>query len=150
MTATYTNDPANRPIDRVRFEVGDTNTTTAKLSDEEIAMLIGDNNHILYAAAAAAEAIGGQSASGVSSKSVGDFSISFPTGSDGGGLGSYSALAAALRNRAASKAASKLYAGGISKSDKTEMVEDADRVQPQFTIGMNDNPTAASGVVMDF
>ena len=137
MTATYTNDPANRPIDRVRFEVSDTATATAKLSDEEILMLIGDNNHVLYAAAAAAEAIGGQSASGLESKSVGDFTLSFPSGD----LGSYSALASALRLRAAKKAGGSLYAGGLSKTDKAAMEADTDRVQPVFSIGMDDNET---------
>jgi hypothetical protein len=127
----------NRPIDRVRFEVADRDTATAKLSDEEIQYLIGDSNHILYAAAAAAEAIGGQSASGLASKSVDDFTLSFPSGD----LGSYSALADALRKRAARKAGGSLYAGGLSKTDKAAMETDLDRVQPAFSIGMDDNET---------
>ena len=36
MTATYINDPTNRPIDTVRFEVDDRDTDNAALSDEEI------------------------------------------------------------------------------------------------------------------
>ena len=39
MTATYTNDPTNRPIDRVRLEIDDRDTipeTDALLTDEEI------------------------------------------------------------------------------------------------------------------
>ena len=147
MTETYTNDPANRPIDRVRFEVGDTDTANAKLSDEEILMLIGDTNHILYAAAAAAEAIGGQDASGLESKSVDDFKLSFPSD---GTLGSYSALASSLRMRAARKAGGSLYAGGISKADKAAQEQDADRVQPQFTIGMDDNETVGTDQVVDW
>jgi hypothetical protein len=140
MTATYTNDPASRPIDTVRFEVADTNTTsstTVALSDEEIQYLIDTNNHVLYAAAAAAEQIGGQSASGLESKSVGDFKLTFPSGD----LGSYSALASALRVRAARKAGGSLYAGGLTKTDKGEMETDVDRVQPVFSIGMDDNET---------
>ena len=135
MTATYINDPQNRPIDTVRFEVDDRDTDNAALSDEEIQYLIDSNNHILLAAAAAADAIGAKYASEVESKQVGDLRIAYGAG---GVASSYSDLAKKLRDRAVRTAGSKLYVGGLSKSEKTAVALDTDRVQPEFTVGMDD------------
>lgn len=145
MTATYINDPQNRPIDTVRFEVDDRDTDNAALSDEEIQYLIDSNNHILLAAAAAADAIGAKYASEVESKQVGDLRIAYGSG---GVAASYGALAKALRMRVARKAGSKIYVGGLSKAAKTAVKADTDRVQSEFEVGMDDSePTAERGLV---
>jgi hypothetical protein len=150
MTATYTNNPAGRPIDTVRYEIDDKDCipeTDAVLSDEEIQYLIDSNNHVLFAAADAAEAIGAKYASDPSSKDVGDFKLSYP---GDGRSGTYAGLAKRLRARAAKKAGSSLYAGGISKTDKAAMETDSNRVQPVFKIGMDDNETSSTPAVMDY
>ena len=135
MTATYINDPENRPIDTVRFEVDDRDTDNAALSDEEIQYLIDNSNHILLACAAAADAIGAKYASEVESKQVGDLRIAYGSG---GVAASYGALAKMLRLRAVRKAGASLYAGGLSKAAKTTVALDTDRVQSEFTVGMDD------------
>ena len=136
MSFTYTNDPTNRPIDTVRFEVDDKDAASATLSDEEIQYLIDSASHVLFAAADAAETIGAKYSSDPSSKDVGDFTLSYP---GDGRSGTYAGLAKRLRARAARKAGGSLYAGGISHADKTAMETDTDRVQPVFSIGMDDN-----------
>ena len=145
MTATYINDPTNRPIDTVRFEVDDRDTDNAALSDEEIQYLIDSTNHVLLAAAAAADAIGAKYSSEVESKQVGDLRIAYGTG---GVASSYGSLAKALRLRVARKAGSKIYVGGLSKTAKTAVKADTDRVQSEFEVGMDDSePTAERGLV---
>ena len=139
MTATYTNQPGTRNIDTVRAEIDDKDCipeTDAQLSDEEIQYLIDSNNHILFAAAAAADMVAGKYASDPASKKVGDLSITYDSG---GRAASYTTLAATLRRRAAVKAGSKVYAGGLSQADKTTQETDTDRVQPVFTMGQDDS-----------
>ena len=138
MSATYTNQPGIRDIDTVRFEIDDKDCipeTDAALSDEEIQYLIDTNSHILLAAAAAADAVSGLYADGVSKKSVGDLSIDY---ANGGQSQQYASLAKQLRRRAARKASG--YAGGISVADKDAMRDETDRVQPVFEMGMHDSP----------
>ena len=149
MTATYINDPTNRPIDTVRFEVDDRDTDNAALSDEEIQYLIDSTNHILLAAAAAADAISAKYSDSATTKKVGDLSISYGGGGGGGGIAAtYQTLAKALRLRAARKAGSKIYVGGLSKTAKTAVKADSDRVQSEFEVGMDDSePTAERGLV---
>lgn len=148
MSATYTNDPGNRPIDTVRFEVDDRDCipeTDALLSDEEIQYLIDSNTHILLAAAAAADAIAAQYGDTPQRKQVGDLVTDY-----GDGLTtSYAGLAKALRSRAYRKAGTGIYAGGISKTDKDTMEDDTDRVQPVFTIGQHDSPGTGSSHTVD-
>ena len=142
MTATYTNQPGTRDIDTVRFEVDDkdcTPETDAALSDEEIQYLIDSNNHILLASAAAADTIAAKYSDAATSKKVGDLSISYGGGGDGGGIAAtYQLLAKALRLRAVRTAGGKIYGGGLSKSEKTTVLADTDRVQHEFTVGMDD------------
>jgi len=140
LTATYTNNPSGRQIDAVRFAVDDKDCipeTDAALSDEEIQYLIDSNNHILLAAASAAERIGAKYSSDPQSKTVDDFTITYGSGRQE----TYGALAKRLRAEAAKAVGAKIYAGGISKSDKDAAEADTDRVLPQFSIGMDDNET---------
>jgi hypothetical protein len=146
MSATYTNDPTNRPIDAVRFYVNDKDCipeTDAALSDEEIQFLLNTNSSTLFAAADAANAIGAKYADDPESKDVGDFKLSY---ADGGRSTTYGGLAKSLRLKAAKRVGGKIYAGGISHADKRAAESDPDRVQPSITIGMDDNVTADTPV----
>jgi len=137
MTATYTNQPGTRPIDTVRFEIDDKDCipeTDALLSDEEIQYLIDTHSHVLFAAAAACDAIATKYADSQTSKMVGDLQVNY-----GSKAAEYTSKAKTLRARAARKAGSSIYAGGISKGDKDTMKADTDRVQPSFTIGGMDH-----------
>jgi len=136
MTASYTNQPGVRDIDTVRLRIADTDTipeTDAALSDEEIQYFIDSSASVLYAAANAAETIGAKYAELPVTKTVDGFTLSYGDGQSS----SYAMLAKRLRRQAASNA--KLYAGGLSKSDKTAAGNETDRVQPVFTLGMHDH-----------
>lgn len=137
MTATYTNQPGIRDIDTVRFEVDDRDCdpeTDAVLSDEEIQYLIDGHTHILLAAAAAAEQIGGTYAAQPSSKTVGDLSVTY-----GERALDYKELAKSLRTRAAKKAGAGIYAGGLSRSEKKTEKAKPDLVQPAFRRDQDDH-----------
>ena len=142
MTATYTNQPGTVEIDTVRFEIDDKDTTPetdALLTDEEIQYLIDTTPHILLAAAAAADAVGAKYSDSPVSKKVGDLTIDY--GDATGIAGSYAALSKSLRLRAVKTAVgAKLYSGGMSKSEKATVAADADRVQVEVSVGMDDHP----------
>ena len=153
MTATYTNDPANRPIDEIRFLIRDTDTipeTDALLSDQEILYLLGTHNHVYLAAAAACDTIVAKYAGDVESKQVGDLRISY--GSGGQSI-DYANLAKTLRTQAAKRSAGKIYAGGISETDKRRIEADPDLVPLVFSVGMDDSEYTGQNVdrgVMDY
>lgn len=75
---SYTGNPATRPIDRIRFLSGDTDSTNPQLNDQEMQYLIDTWTPNYYLAAAfACEAIGGKYLSILdTTKSVGDLSLS--------------------------------------------------------------------------
>lgn len=73
-TYTYTEDPANQPVDAVRFLVGDTQSDEWLLSDEEIMWIIDvwvGKNSVFFTASMAAEAIAAQFAREVSTNADG-------------------------------------------------------------------------------
>ena len=75
---SYTGNPSARPIDKVRFLCGDTDTSNQLIMDPEIDFLLSEwNNDAYISAAFACEAIAGKySAKSDYSRSVGDLSIS--------------------------------------------------------------------------
>ena len=140
MTATYTNDPTNRPIDRVRLEIDDRDTipeTDALLTDEEIQYYIDSHKHILLAAAAAADQLAAKFAGDPKTKKVGDLEIDYGTE---GRSATFAAVAKKLRSQAVKRAGAGLFAGGLSKAQKVTERTLPDKVQPSFTIGQDDNP----------
>ena len=148
MTATYTNDPSGRTIDQIRYLIDDKDCipeTDALLSDEEIQYEIDSNSSAYFAAASAAESIAAKYASDPKSKTVDDFTLSY---GDTGRSKTFGDLARRLRARGATKVVP--YAGGLSKADKATMVADTDRVQPVFTIGMDDHTGSVDSVTTDF
>lgn len=151
MTATYTNQPGIRDIDTVRHEIDDKDCdpeSGAKLTDEEIQYAIDSNHHILLAAADCAEQIGATYARLGTSKMVGDLQINYGNRAD-----TYRGLAKKLRSRAAKKAGSKLYAGGISHTDKDALKADDDRIKLTAAIGQTDsmyNSQTEEQGVMDY
>jgi hypothetical protein len=77
MAFTYI-DPSSGNRDKVRFLIGDTNSTDYHMQDEEIAYLLSTwGNNVYDAAIAGAEIIAGQFAHKTNySRSIGDLSIS--------------------------------------------------------------------------
>jgi hypothetical protein len=133
--ATYTNDPGSRPLDRVRLETGDTECATAYLSDEEINLYLGEETNVLRAAARAAGAIAAKCAR----------RIDFGHGSVRKSLSQlrehYVELGAEL-DRRASLAGVAPEALGTKLAEKAAADQDTTAVQPEFKVGMHDNPRA--------
>lgn len=135
VSATYGNDPANSPLDKVRFLVGDTDCPTAFLSDQEIEYLLVDEGGPDFAAPCAANAIAAkvarrvtQNAGGVS-QSLSDLFTHFNT------------LAKKLLAKANASNLT-IYAGGLSVTEKKLDRQDQDLIQPYFERGQFTNPDA--------
>ena len=114
----------------IRLVISDTSSGSNVLEDEEIDAFLSLEGGRDVAAAYAADAKGAAFAGKVD-KTVGKLKISLAQAS-----AHFFELADRLRFKANSRAAP--YAGGISESDKTNVEQDTDRVQPAFRIGMTD------------
>ena len=78
MSWSYSGNPADSSLDKVRFLIGDTDTTDQLLTDEEINYTISESGGSIYQSAHdAAYAIASKFARMASSTSVGDMSISY-------------------------------------------------------------------------
>jgi len=130
LTWTYSGDPASSDRDRVRFEIGDTDTTDQQLTDAEI-----DAALALYASSVTAAAIYCANAlvakfSRLCDQSVGAIHVSYSQRAS-----SYKTLVAELRRRGG---AASPYLGGRSLADKDTVEGDTDRSSPAFSRGMLD------------
>lgn len=141
MAFTYI-DPSSGNRDKVRFLIGDTDSTDFHLSDEEIAYLLSTwNTNVYDAAIAAAELIAGQYAHKTNySRSVGDLSISESYGSS---ATEFRSLADRLRKQRAQlyPPSPKINAQSISPtSEKTVTAYKSD-----FYTGLMDNKSIQEG-----
>ena len=124
---SYSGNPNNSPLDRVRFTLGDTQAATPHFTDGEILALLDDaGEDPLSAALLACDALVARYA-GACDESVGSVSMAYSQKAAG-----YRALADTLRSRLARRALP--YAGGISWTDKRRQQMDRDRIQPQFSV----------------
>jgi hypothetical protein len=128
MSWTYSSSLAT-DRDRVRFLLQDTDTTRQLVQDEEITWVLTQEVNVYMAAAAIADSMAAK-ARGVSSKSVGDFSLSFTKEH-------WEGLAARLRRRGAGYQLPTVQ--GASISGKEALADDTDAVQPVFTRAMQEN-----------
>jgi len=137
MTATYT-DPSNSNSDAVRWLVGDTDTTSAELQNEEIAFALTQaGNDVYIAAAICARALAGKYASYVDTKFE-DVSSDYSSLRD-----NYFALATRLEAQSkkfGSKGLGIPAAGGLTYSDIEANDLNDDRVQPKFKQDQFANP----------
>lgn len=136
MAWSYTGDPADSDKDRVRFLIGDTDTSDQQLQDAEILDLLTEAPNPLRAAANAAEAIAAKYSRQVD-KSLGQSSVSASRRAV-----AYQELADSLRKRAR-RAGVTPFAGGRSKAAKDAAAESTDAVQPSFSIGQDDLPPSS-------
>lgn len=137
MTATYTNDPTNNPIDQIRLLVGDTDVTDALLQDEEIEFFLTQDDNVYKAAAIAARTIAGKLSRAVTETKFDDVSQKVESPSV-----RYLKLADALEsqaNKISSRITLGLAAGGISVSEMETVRENTDRV-PGFWDNQFDAP----------
>lgn len=134
-TATYSGDPATDTKDAVRALIGDTDMNAPKLSDEEILFAISERGGDKYLAGALACRMIGSNQDDVSSKSVGDLSISYGAKSD-----DWVKRAEGLERLAAMLTSTPVaFAGGISDARRQLVRQDPDRSSPIFEIGQWDH-----------
>jgi len=134
MSWTYSGDPATSALDQVRFLLGDTDSDSPQLSNEEIDFLLSATGNEPWTAAIRGAYGLASKYSRKITKSMDDLSISYDQLAK-----HYRDLAVQLRNQAAmSSSLAVPYAGGISVSDKLNDENDTDRTPPSFTRGMHD------------
>lgn len=116
---------------QVRYLVGDTISTDPQVADEEISFALQLNSNIYAAAAQVCRSLAAQ-LSRQADASVGQQQVSYSSRSR-----MYNVKAAQYENLVTMGAAG--WAGAISVTEKENQQANADRVSPQFQIGMTDN-----------
>ena len=131
MAFTWTGNPAASTIEKIRWEIGDTVSTSPKFTDAEVQYAY-DEEHSIYAAAARlCEQLATKYASDVD-RSLGPLRVALSQKAD-----FYTKRAKELRKHGAKYATP--YVGGVSIA-KDELFElDTDLNQPIFDKGMHDN-----------
>ena len=126
MTWSYSGDPSNSDLDKVRFLIGDTDQTDQQLQNEEINYLVSSEGSVNDAAIKACYTLAAKYSRQIDQK-VGqvDYKCSQR-------IKSYLELAKRLEDQISDQPVAP-YAGGISKSDKETNRLDDDRVKPKFT-----------------
>jgi hypothetical protein len=141
---SWTYDPSQLETSKlmqVRYLVGDTKTTDQQVQDEEINFAIGQRPSIYGAAAMVCRSL----ASKLSREAdTVDKDLRTVLSSR---AKAYSIRASEYDVKASVRGGAMPYAGGISIADKIGNEADTDRVQPQFSIQMDDNylPVAPVG-----
>ncbi len=110
MTSTYTNDPANNPVDAVRFWLSDT-SAPFQVSDEEILYVLTLYPNAIAAAAAIANELAMKYALQVD-KAVGDLKINYSQRAK-----FYAEMADRLKNQS-DQVGVNLFVGGACPSDR--------------------------------
>lgn len=122
---SYSGDPSKRPIDKVRFLLGDKNMDQAIFTDSEINFLLTENGQNAYFAAADLATTQAGSYSSYADKTVGPLSIRY-----GEQANRWTALSKDLRSRGTRQSGAMVVFTGQKALDRG----------PIFSIGMNDNP----------
>lgn len=139
MTWSYSSTSSSLSLkDRVRFLVGDTDTTRQLVTDEEITWALTDVGNSYYAAAATVCRVIGAEDRGVDSVTVGDVTES------GRSAQGWMDLAATYDRRAVSVGSCPSpFLGGSSVDRRASNAADTDRTLPRFHFGQFDNPPAS-------
>lgn len=142
MTWTYTTpDPTlDPPKDWVRFLIGDTNTASQLLSDEEIVAILSVQTRAVLAAALLADALAARFARLPSVQKIGQTTIE-----NGRRAEAYRALAASLRSNIDALEGvtevgtqGEMLVGGSNIAASDVLFGDTASTQPSFAIGQDD------------
>jgi hypothetical protein len=133
MSFTYSGNPSSSDHDAVRFLVGDTDAAEPKVSDEEIAFLLGEWADVYQAAAAAADHMSATASSWMSYSADGN-SLNLSELQS-----KYSLLADALRGQGRRRNRVAPYAGGIDVGDHETNASDESVYPLNFSLGMHDD-----------
>lgn len=142
MTWTYSpSTMATSPMMQVRYLVGDTVSTDHQVQDEEINFALTQRPSIYGAAAMVCRSLAARLSREADTVDK-DLRTTLSARAT-----AYSRRASDYENQARSRGGAMPYAGGISIADKVGNELDTDRVQPAFTIDMDDNylPVAPVG-----
>lgn len=134
----YGNNPSGSNKDAVRLLVGDISTSTAAelLADDDYTFFLNQTPTLYDAAALAAQSLANVAAQGgIVRKEVGDLVLVWD-------YDQYIALS--RRFTVMSSLQATPFAGGISKDQKLDQQNDADRVKPYVFRGLMDNPAAVA------
>lgn len=124
---------ATTPLYQVRFLIGDTLTADQQLQDEEINFSLAQRPSIYGAGADCCRALASKLSRQADSVE-GNQRIMYSSRAK-----AYALKAGEYETKAAVRAGALPYAGGISAADKLLEELNADRVTPQFNLGMTDN-----------
>ncbi len=128
MSWSYSGDPSSSTLDATRYFIGDTDETDQLVQDEEILFQLGlANDNIYNAAAEVADSLALKFARYATVRTP-DVTVDY-----GARAQAYGALAARLREGTSAKSGLRLFAGGISISQKQTVEADVDRPLPAFT-----------------
>lgn len=128
------NDPTKfNSKDAVRLLIGDTVDCDHQLEDEEIAFFASRRSTLYGAAAECCRAMAAKFSRAVDQQG-GQSKLSYSQMAK-----AYTVKAIEFEQKAALSGAALPYAGGISVSDMQMRELQADRVQPQFAVGMTEN-----------
>ncbi|MBV9984512.1 hypothetical protein [Bradyrhizobium sp.] len=119
--------------DQVRLLIGDTLSSDPQMQDEEINYLLTQRSSVYGAAAECCRSLQAKFSRSVD-QATGNTKTSFSQMAK-----AYGVKAGEFEDKAAMAGAGLPYAGGISIADKLQQEQNADRVSPQFQIGMEDN-----------
>jgi hypothetical protein len=137
MTFTYTGRPGTATIagrlDAVRFLIGDTVEAEANMQDEEIYFLLDQEADSVWGAALLGADTMKTKYADLASYSVGDLSVQY-----GQQVQHWESVAKSIKERV-NLDVSRVYAGGISLSDKASVAGDTDWNKPYGGLGMHDN-----------
>lgn len=133
MSWSYSGNPSSSSRDKVRFLIGDTDSTDQLLTDAEVDYTLTVYTDAYLAGAMCSDVLAAKW-SRLADKSVGSLSISYSQRQK-----NMAELAQRLRRMSATLSSTVApYAGGISVSDKESQEEDDDRTAPAFSVGMHD------------
>ena len=130
---SYSGNPTSSTKDEVRFLVGDTNPKDKQLDDCEIEYLVAQEGTAIDAAICACI--------GLIALYSRDFDGQFGNTTSAQIAANYKELLAELRIKRDRKPY-KMFAGGLTKTDKLTQSQNTGRVRPEFTKTMFNNPRA--------
>lgn len=142
MAFTYSGDPADSDRDNLRFTIGDTDSGDILLQDAELDFLLTQRTSVKGAAVEAVRRIIAIMSRQVT-KAVGDLRLNL---SDR--VKNYKILLNELQTSLSLGVAGPI-AGGISRSRKETVVQDTDRVIPDFEKGQFDHPGSGNASELD-
>lgn len=129
MAWSYSGDPTSSALDALRFHIGDTESATPLLSNEEINYVLANNASLNRQLAACFETIGRKLLQRP------NFALDKWREDRHEVAKSFLEQAKELRKKSAAQG---IYAGGISKTDKETREEDTDRDAPFATLDMDE------------